>query len=345
MRFGPFLLNVSPDPALDSQFIDSTLREIELCDALGYDVAWLTEHYFGGDTVYADPVVFGAAVAALTRQIKIGFAVVQMAFHHPVKLAAQTALLDNLSHGRVIVGTGRGSAYNTFEYLGFGITMEEGRARLTEAEDLLVKAWTADHLDFNGKYWQVSIPAMRPKPVQQPHPPLVRACISKDSILEMAKLGRPVLMGPHSVDELANRLTAFRDTMSSAGFNDLQVEYALDQTWVRRSVYVADSDSQAREEALESFQEERHHIRATRERLNPPDYDEKVSGPPPEGSNPDNYLVAGSPRYVAERIAEIRDIGAKNMLLGMTPPGLARDKVEKSLRLFAEKVAPLFRDS
>ena len=64
MRFGPFVLQISPDPSLDSRIIDSTLKEAELADALGYDVIWLTEHYFGGDTVYADPVVFGAAVAA-----------------------------------------------------------------------------------------------------------------------------------------------------------------------------------------------------------------------------------------------------------------------------------------
>ena len=72
MRFGPFVLQISPDPGMDSGIIDSTLKEAELADALGYDSIWLTEHYFGGDTVYADPVVFGAAVAARTRRIKIG---------------------------------------------------------------------------------------------------------------------------------------------------------------------------------------------------------------------------------------------------------------------------------
>ena len=64
--------------------------------------------------------------------------------HHPVRLAVQTALLDNLSHGRLIVGTGRGSAYNEYEYIGFGLGMEEGRDMLPEAEELLVKAWTED---------------------------------------------------------------------------------------------------------------------------------------------------------------------------------------------------------
>ena len=343
MRFGPFVLQVSPHPSLDGEIIDSTLREAELAEALGYDAIWLTEHYFGGDTVYADPVVFGAAVAARTKHIQIGFAVVQMAFHHPVKLAAQTALLDNLSHGRLIVGTGRGSAYNAFEYLGFGITMEEGRRRLSEAEDLLVKSWTADNLEFKGQYWQVSVPEMRPKPYQKPHPPLVRACIGKESVVEMANIGRPVLIGVVNIEELALRLRLYRETMLTAGFKEAEVEKALDETWVRRSVYVADSDEQAMEEALPAFQAERQHIEGTKERLNPADYPEYIPART-EASLPEDYLVAGTPRYVAEKIAEIRGVGGRNMLLGMSPPELPRDKVEKSMRLFAEQVAPLFRN-
>ena len=88
------------------------------------DAVWLTEHHFDGAVAYADPVVFAAAVAARTNRIRIGFAVVEMALHHPVRLAAQTALLDNLSRGRLIMGTGRGSAFNEYEYIGFGQSME-----------------------------------------------------------------------------------------------------------------------------------------------------------------------------------------------------------------------------
>ena len=69
-----------------------------------------------------------AAVAVSTQRVRIGFAVVEMALHHPVRLAVQTALLDNLSHGRLTVGTGRGSALNQYEYFGFGTSMEEGTA-------------------------------------------------------------------------------------------------------------------------------------------------------------------------------------------------------------------------
>ena len=116
------------------------------------------------------------------------------------------------------------------------------------------------------------------------------------------------------------------------------------ETWVRRSVYVADSDEQAMEEALPAFQAERQHIKETRGRFNPADYPEYIPAPRPEASLPEDYLVAGTPRYVAEKIAEIGDVGCRNMLLGMTPGDLPRDKVEKSMRLFAEQVAPLFRN-
>ena len=110
--------------------IDSTLEEILLAEEISMHSVWLTEHHFDGAAAHADPLVFGAAIAARTERIKIGFAVAELAFHHPVRLAIQTSLLDNLSHGRLIVGTGRGSAYNHYEYLGFGITMEDGLARL-----------------------------------------------------------------------------------------------------------------------------------------------------------------------------------------------------------------------
>ena len=61
---------------------------------------WLTEHYFTGESVYNDALMFAAALSQRTERIRIGFAVVQMPFHHPVRLAVQLALLDNLSKGR-----------------------------------------------------------------------------------------------------------------------------------------------------------------------------------------------------------------------------------------------------
>ena len=249
MRFGQFLFPVSHTPGNDNAVIDNALSEVELAERLGFDTVWLTEHHFDGASAYADPLVFGAAVAARTRRIRIGFAVVEMAFHHPVRLAAQTALLDNLSHGRLIVGTGRGSAFNHYEYLGFGLTMEEGVERLPEAEELLVRSWTDEDLHFEGRYWNVKFPQLRPRPVQKPHPPLVRACISETSTMAMARIGRPILMGVQSMGTTRLRLEQYRDTMLEAGHDEGATERALDQCWVARNLMLADSYDEALEVA------------------------------------------------------------------------------------------------
>ena len=91
MRFGSFVFPVSHHPDNDSTVIDSTMDEVILAEQIGMDSVWLTEHHFDGAAAHADPVVFGAAIAARTSRIKIGFAVAELAFHHPVRLAVQTA--------------------------------------------------------------------------------------------------------------------------------------------------------------------------------------------------------------------------------------------------------------
>lgn len=345
MRFGSFIFPVSHDPGNDGAVIDNTLAEIELQESLGFEATWLTEHHFDGASAYVDPLVFGAAVAARTKRIKIGFAVVEMAFHHPVRLAAQAALLDNLSHGRLIFGVGRGSAFNTYEYLGFGIPMAEAEARLAEAEELIVKSWSADNLEFEGRFWKVRFPALRPVPYQKPHPPIVRACISEASTVAMARIGRPVLIGVQTPEETAGRLSSYRAEMIAAGFSEEQAEKALDECWVARNLFVGRSEAEAREVARAGFARERKHFREARELYNPEGFPPlDASRPLPAGEDFDVSFIVGTPDQVAQRVAELRDLGVRNLMLklntGEMDPGAARD----SIRLFGEEVMPRFAE-
>ena len=144
MKFGNFLFPDCRDPARDGIVIDETLREAWLSDELGVDVIWLAEHHFDGICAYVDPISLAGALATSTRRSKIGFAVVQTALHHPIRLAEQLAVLDNITKGRLIVGLGRGSSYNIYDYQGFGIDHHEAQERLEEAEKILVTAWTGE---------------------------------------------------------------------------------------------------------------------------------------------------------------------------------------------------------
>src|SRR5262245_44446844 len=103
MKFGNFLFPESDSPQRDAVIIDETLREARLSEELGMDALWLAEHHFDGNCVYVDPVAFATALAMATQRISIGFAVIQTSLHHPVRLAEQLSLLDNLSKGRLIV--------------------------------------------------------------------------------------------------------------------------------------------------------------------------------------------------------------------------------------------------
>ena len=139
MRFGSWVFPISQNSKNDGSVIDDTLTEIDRWEALGFDAIWLSEHHFDGATAYADPVVFAAAVAQRTKNVTIGFAVVEMALHHPVRLAAQVSLLDHLSKGRMMLGTGKGSAFNEYEYIGFGVPMSDAADSILESEEIICR--------------------------------------------------------------------------------------------------------------------------------------------------------------------------------------------------------------
>ena len=89
MRFGWLTLSLSSSPHEDKQNIDNVLIQAQEAEKLGFEDVWLTEHYFTGESVYNDALLFAAALAMKTEKVRIGFSVVQMPFHHPVRLATQ----------------------------------------------------------------------------------------------------------------------------------------------------------------------------------------------------------------------------------------------------------------
>ena len=345
MQFGSFVFSISADQNADHDVIAQTLSEIELAEEVGFDAVWLTEHHFDGAVAYADPVVFGAAVAARTKRVLIGFAVVEMALHHPVRLAVQTSLLDHLSNGRLIMGTGRGSAYNEYEYIGYGITLEQGREMLDEAEELLIKAWTGKDVVHKGRFWDLSFPGLRPQPYQKPHPPIVRACISEDSMVAMGKAGRPVLIGVQTLDTLKRRFGLYQEALENSGLSEVDIEKTKDQTWAQRALFVCDSDQEGLEVAEAGLARYKAHLLDARVRFNPGGAPPPPPGtPPPASEMVEHAFLAGTPATVAGKMEELRDLGVRNVLLNPNVGQIPSRQVEKSLRMFGEQVLPKFKD-
>src|ERR1700680_1235722 len=242
MKFGDFLFPDCRDPAQDGVVIEETLREAALADELGADMIWLAEHHFDGISVYADPIALAGALAASLRHAGLGFAVVQTALHHPIRLAEQRALLDHLLKGRLIGGLGRGSSYNIYDYQGFGIDHHEAQARLDEAEAIMIKAWTAGEFAHDGRFWQLQVPMLRPRPFTQPHPAVIRGSSGDASLVELARDGKPFMMNVQSLETTSRRVELYRQTMREAGFGDAAVAKNLAASWVWRNFYVGESE-------------------------------------------------------------------------------------------------------
>jgi alkanesulfonate monooxygenase SsuD/methylene tetrahydromethanopterin reductase-like flavin-dependent oxidoreductase (luciferase family) len=344
MKFSNFLFPASMDPALDEQIINETLREAQLCDELGMEVLWLAEHHFDGICAYVDPVTFAAAIAASTKQIHIGFAVAQMSLHHPIRMAEQTSMIDNLSHGRLIVGLGRGTAYNIYDYQGYGIDPDEAQERLLESEEIMIKAWTTEKFEHKGKFWDIKLPMLRPRPYTKPHPPILRACSGEESMLGMAREGRPFMMNIQSNDVTRHRMDLYRKTMRESGFDEETVQRNVDDSWVWRNIFVADTDAEAKRLAIPAFETQNEFRARMRKKV----YEEqgiimKKEAAPAARSTPQHGIVAGSPETVAEAIAEIDDIGVGGLILTFRIGPMPYDVTENSIRLFMEKVAPEFK--
>ena len=349
MRFGHFFYPMKFDDSDDGGAIQECLDEAALVEAAGYDAIWFAEHYFTGECVYGDPLVFASAVAVMTRRVMLGFGILELPLHNPVRVAMQTALLDNLSGGRLVVGTAKGSNYNAFEYVGFGSDPMLGARQMEEAEALLVKAWTTDNVEFRGEHYQVSFPSVRPRPYQKPHPPLARACINRESIMEMARIGRPILLRGRSTNGTGADIALYRDTMAEAGFDEAAIERCLDNIWVWRETHLAESDDQAMDEFLPANLKAWAIMQDYRERWNPKEYPMSRQAPPAQregyAETPDadaSENLVGSPKRVAEQLAQMREVGIRNLMLtnrGLVP----QEAAVRSIKLFSEQVMPKFR--
>ena len=346
MKFSNFLFPESQSPDGDYDVIEESLREAELSEELGYDVVWLAEHHFDGGCAYVDPTTFAAAIAARTKKIKIGFAVAQMALHHPIRFAEQIALVDNISKGRMIVGVGRGTAYNFYEFRGFGIDPDDSHEMLLEVENILLQAWTTKDYKHNGKYWQLELPVLRPQVYRKPHPPIIRACSGLESTLEMAREGRPFMMNVQSDEVTVERMNQYRATMSDAGHNDETVACNVADSWVWRNIFVAETDAEAEKVGIPYFQNMRSYLQTNRDRMNTAaELEAQASRIVGSARNSlEHGIIVGSPETVTERLQKVHGTGVGGVIIHFRLGAMPYDVAANSLKLFAQKVAPNFQD-
>jgi alkanesulfonate monooxygenase SsuD/methylene tetrahydromethanopterin reductase-like flavin-dependent oxidoreductase (luciferase family) len=160
------------------EFYNQSIDELMLAARLGFDGLGTNEHHQNPYGFMCNPNLFGAILARLTRdQGCDDVAIVQLgatlaSTTPPIRIAEEYAILDCISGGRLVAGLPLGLGSDAG--ISYGVTPIEQRERWREATELLVKAWTAkEFFAWNGKHYQLPRVNLWPRPIQQPHPPLI----------------------------------------------------------------------------------------------------------------------------------------------------------------------------
>lgn len=334
MKVGVFLFPESRFPELDGKVIKETVQEAIVAEQLGAEAVFLAEHHFDSNCAYVDPPVFASHLAGVTSRIKIGFAVLQTSLYHPLRLAEQISLLDQLSDGRMIVGLGRGSAFNMHEYIGFEVDPESAQERFEEIESILLNCWNTPvtgTVSHKGKYWNIEIPMLRPRTFTQPHPPLLRSVSSDASLIGQAKVGRPVIIGANSPARAVEMIALYRSAMLEAGFSKDATDLAVQQSWVARHVIIAPT---AEEVAIgEGYYAEMQTYRSNQsEKVSQRVAKEKATTTP--------RYAAGTPDQLVPEFQLLKGTGIGGVIVRFRSGPMPTEYSVRGMKLFMNEVMP-----
>jgi alkanesulfonate monooxygenase SsuD/methylene tetrahydromethanopterin reductase-like flavin-dependent oxidoreductase (luciferase family) len=174
------------------------MEQIAMLDSLGLDLVWFSEHHFVDDGYLPNFVPVAGAAAAVTSKMRISTAVTLVPFSHPLRLAEDMAILDQLSGGRMELGIGLG--YAPHEFRGFGIPRPNRVSLTEECIEILRLAWSGERFSYHGRRYQFDDVHITPHPLQEGGPPLWLAVTSPSSVARAVRYDTNVLpQGQRSV--------------------------------------------------------------------------------------------------------------------------------------------------
>lgn len=329
------------DRQSDADAFEQALGQIADAERWGLDAVWLAEiHQQAARSVMSAPLTVASAIAARTSRIKIGTGVQVLPLCHPLRLAEETATVDQISRGRLLLGVGRSG--NPRAYAAYGVPYAESRERFYETLDILKAAWTQPVFSYSGKYYSFNEARAVPRPYQQPHPPIRIAGASEDTFPVLGALGYPMFVAVRSgsLSGLAPDLQAYRDAYATAGHPGRGAVY------LRLSMHLAETDARALGEAEQSVMHGYRSLttrlegspnarrRAELESVRTITYEEVLR----------DKVVVGSPQRVADRLHQLREeLGIDGILAELNFGSLIpAPQMMRSLRLLCEQVRSAF---
>ena len=292
---------------------EAALEMAEWADNLGATWVSLSEHHGAAEGMVPDgilpsPVVFMAAIAARTKNVRLLIAALVAPFYEPLRLAEDLAVLDQIANGRLEVVIGAG--HDPLPFTMFGVEMRERARRTTETVTTLKKAFTGEPFEFRGRTVQIT-----PTPCQPGGPPVLLGGNSEAAARRAARIadgffpGQPACW-PYYVDELA-KLGKPDPGPPEGGFDTILLAEDPEAGWERAKPYF--------------FQELEQHWAAAKRTVTEADIRQ--------------FRVITPAQLVEELQAAPEAFPRFNPMCGGAPPELGWE----TLRLFERDVLPKFR--
>lgn len=315
-----------------TELYQNIFKQIEKAEALGWDEVWISEHHFTEDAYTPSVLTLAAAIAARTKTMRIGTAVLLLPLHDPVRVAEDAATIDVLSGGRLNLGVALG--YRKEEYAGFGVDRSKRVSRLEEGLQILRALLAGETVNWESEHYQIKDARISPLPVQKPLKLYVGATVEAAG-RRAARLG-DALLGSGGDLEL---IKAYRDELSKMGKNPDQHDIASGRMWL----IVSNNPEQKFKEAREylSYQLDTYF---TWFQQSLPGTAEEV-----QKLGTDDLLAIFRAQVVTPKEAieiineETKNLGITNWYSWTLPPGLPVDWADEHIELMAKEVIPAFR--
>jgi alkanesulfonate monooxygenase SsuD/methylene tetrahydromethanopterin reductase-like flavin-dependent oxidoreductase (luciferase family) len=350
MKLGMLHLFENPAGFTEHEVVKNQMELMIEAERLGYDTVMPAEHHFSEYGYCASPQVSLAAVAARTSKIRLSTGVVVLPFHHPVRVAEDFAFIDLMSDGRVDLGVGRG--YQPMEYKGFGVDQTRSREIFHEGMEVIRKAWTEDRFSYHGKHYQFDDLCVRPKPLQQPHPPVYMACLSPETFEIAGRYGYNIMMSTVfglTADLAREGIANYRKGRKEGGFDpeggkvqcllmvypgktreEARKTFGPRVTWYYRTIakYIAPPQGQKDVKGYDGYGKTRD-LAATLE------FDDLVDG---------TSIVCDAPEACVEKLVNLgREFHFDELLCWTRIGGLENAKVLSAMELLGTDILPAVR--
>jgi F420-dependent oxidoreductase-like protein len=201
-------------------------------DALGFDTAWVFDHFL---PIFSDPTgpclegwTALAALAMATKKVRMGVMVTGNTYRHPAVLAKMATTVDIISGGRLILGIGAG--WFELEHRAYGMPFPrvgERLTRLDESLQVIKRLWTEERVTFTGRYYQLDEAVFNPKPLQQPHPPILIGAGGERVALGIVARHANIWNGFGSPDEFRHKVARLTEHCQQVGRDPASIEKSV----------------------------------------------------------------------------------------------------------------------